>query len=160
MIAGLAIGVSAIGGLNVAMLGGGEMLFSMALRRDMPRLFSRTNRFNAPYAAQLGTLALSGILLALNASKGTTQLFAFITVLASDAVLYLYGAAAIAAALKDKTPLTYLATAIGLGFVLFAFYGSGLETFLLSLGLAASGIVIFLIRKPLKGPHRVAMAEE
>jgi len=99
-------------------------------------------------------------LLALNASKETTQLFAFITVLASDAVLYLYAAAAIAAAMKDRKPLTYLATAIGLGFVLFAFYGSGLETFLLSLGLAASGIVIFLIRKPLKRPQQVATAEE
>jgi len=159
-IAAVAIGISAIGGLNVAMLGGGEMLFSMSLRSDMPRFFSRTNRFNAPYAAQLGTLALSGVLLALNASKETTQLFAFITVLASDAVLYLYAAAAIAAAMKDRKPLTYLATAIGLGFVLFAFYGSGLETFLLSLGLAASGIVIFLIRKPLKSPQQVATAEE
>src|SRR6185369_10650625 len=93
-IAAVAIGISAIGGLNVAMLGGGEMLFSMSLRSDMPRFFSRTNR--------------------LNASKETTQLFAFITVLASDAVLYLYAAAAIAAAMKDRKPLTYLATAIGL----------------------------------------------
>jgi APA family basic amino acid/polyamine antiporter len=161
MIAAMAIGVSAIGGLNVAMLGGGEMLFSMSLRGDMPRFFSRTNRFNAPYAAQLGTLALSGILLALNASRETTELFTFITVLASDAVLYLYAAAAIAAALKDKKPLTFLAAAIGLAFVLFAFYGSGLETFLLSLGLAAFGIVIFMIRRPWTGPApQVATAED
>jgi APA family basic amino acid/polyamine antiporter len=121
------------------MLGGGEMLFSMSLRGDVPRFFSRTNRFNAPYAAQLGSLAMSSVLLAFNASKETTQLFAFITVLASDAVLYLYAAAAIAAALKDRKPLTLLAAAVGLAFVLFAFYGSGLESFLLSLGLMVLG---------------------
>jgi APA family basic amino acid/polyamine antiporter len=146
-IAAMAIGVSAIGGLNVAMLGGGEMLFSMSLRGDMPRFFTRTNRFNAPYAAQLGSLVLSCVLLALNASKGTSQLFAFITVLASDAVLYLYAAAAIAAAIKDKSTLTMSAAAIGLAFVLFAFYGSGLETFMLSLGLMVLGVAIYVFRK-------------
>jgi APA family basic amino acid/polyamine antiporter len=147
-LATLAITVSALGGLNVAMLGCGEMLFSMGLRGDMPRYFTRTNRFNAPYAAQLGSLALSCALLALNAANETAQLFKFFTLLASDAVLYLYGAAAIAAATRDKKPLTWLAAAIGLTFVLFAFYGSGLESFLLSLGLAALGVVIFLFRKP------------
>ena len=38
----------------------------------------------------------------LNRAKGTTQLFTFITLLAADAVLYLYSAAAIAAAIKDQ----------------------------------------------------------
>lgn len=160
-IAGLAITASALGGLNVAMLGCGEMLLSMSLRGDMPRFFNRTNRFNAPYAAQLGSLALSCVLLGLNASKETTQFFTFITVLASDAVLYLYAAAAIAAAIKDKSAVTTIAAAVGLAFVLFAFYGSGLESFLLSLGLAAIGVVIFLFRKPWKRQvPQVAIAED
>ncbi|HEX6661602.1 MAG TPA: APC family permease [Sphingomicrobium sp.] len=147
-VATLAITMSALGGLNAAMLGGGEMLFSMSLRGNMPRFFSRANRFNAPYAAQLGSIALSFVLLGLNASKETTQLFGFITILASDAVLYLYAAAAIAAAIKDKRPLTFAATAIGLAFVLFAFYGSGLEAVLLSLGLLLAGGLIYLLRRP------------
>jgi len=137
------------------------MLFSMSLRGDMPRFFSRTNRFNAPDAAQLGSLALSCVLLALNAAKETTQLFTFFTVLASDAVLYLYAAAAIAAALKDKKPPTFVAAAIGLGFVLFAFYGSGLKTFLLSLGLLVAGGIIFWVRRCRVGPPlQVAMADD
>jgi APA family basic amino acid/polyamine antiporter len=148
MLAVLAIAISAFGTLNVALLGSGEMLFSMGLRGDMPRVFARTNRFNAPYAAQLASATLGCILLALNAAKGTTQLFTFITLLAADAVLYLYSAAAIAAAIKDKKPLTTVACSIGLAFVLFAFYGSGLEAFLLSLALLVVGGVIFLIRKP------------
>jgi APA family basic amino acid/polyamine antiporter len=148
----LAMAVSAFGTLNVALLACGEMLFSMGLRGDMPRHFARTNRFNAPYAAQLAGAGLGCVLLAFNAAKGTTQLFTFITLLAADAVLYLYSAAAIAAALKDRNPLTTIATAIGLAFVLFAFYGSGLEAFLLSLGLMVLGGAIFLIRKPWTSP--------
>jgi basic amino acid/polyamine antiporter, APA family len=134
-LAALAMAISAFGTLNVALLACGEMLYSMSLRGDMPRLFDRNNRFNAPYAAQLASVALGFVLLGFNAAKGTTQLFTFITLLAADAVLYLYSAAAIAAAIKDRKPLTTFAAVIGLVFVLWAFYGSGLEAFLLSVGL-------------------------
>jgi basic amino acid/polyamine antiporter, APA family len=148
MLAALAMAVSAFGTLNVALLACGEMLYSMSVRRDMPRVFDRTNRFNAPYAAQLAGVALGFLLLGLNAAKGTTQLFTFITLFAADAVLYLYSAAAIAAALKDRKPLTTFAMLVGLAFVLFAFYGSGWEAFLLSLGLLVAGGAIFVIRRP------------
>jgi APA family basic amino acid/polyamine antiporter len=140
--------VSAFGTLNASILACGEMLYSMSLRNDMPRFFSRTNRFNAPYAALLASVAIGFVLLALNQAKGTTALFTFITLLAADAVLYLYSAAAIAAAIKDKKPLTTIAAAVGLVFVMWAFYGSGLEAFLLSLGLLVAGGLIYLVRRP------------
>ena len=146
-LAAAAMAVSAFGTLNASVLASGEMLYSMSLRNDVPRFFSCTNRFNAPYAALLTSVGLGFILLGLNQSKGTTQLFTFITLLAADAVLYLYSAAAIAAAIKDKKPLTTIACVIGLMFVLFAFYGSGLEAFLLSLALLTSGALIFLVRR-------------
>ena len=156
VLAAAAMVVSAFGTLNTSILGCGEMLFSMSLRNDMPRYFSRTNRFNAPYAALLASVAIGFVLLALNQAKGTTQLFTFITLLAADSVLYLYSAAAIAAAMKDRKPLTTIACGIGLAFVLFAFYGSGLEAFLLSLALLAVGVVIFVIRRPRTTPPRAA----
>jgi APA family basic amino acid/polyamine antiporter len=123
------------------------MLYSMSLRRDMPAIFDKTNRFNAPYMAQLAAVLLGFILLGLNEAKGTTQLFTFITLLATDAVLYLYSAASIAAAIKDRRPSTTIACLIGLAFVLYAFYGSGLEAFLLSLALLAAGGLIYWLRK-------------
>lgn len=147
VLAALAMVVSAFGTLNASILACGEMLFSMSLRNDMPRYFSRTNRYNAPYAALIVSVAIGFVLLGLNEAKGTTQLFTFITLLAADSVLYLYSAAAIAAAIKDKKPTTTIACVIGLAFVLFAFYGSGLEAFLLSLGLLSIGVVIFIVRK-------------
>lgn len=148
LLAAAAMVVSAFGTLNASILACGEMLYSMALRNDMPRFFSRTNRFNAPWAALLASVAIGFVLLGLNQAKGTTQLFTFITLLSADAVLYLYSAAAIAAAIKDKKPLTTIACVTGLAFVLFAFYGSGLESFLLSLALLAAGGVLFWFRKP------------
>jgi APA family basic amino acid/polyamine antiporter len=147
-LAAAAMGISALGTLNAALLAVGEMLYSMALRRDMPAIFDRTNRYNAPYMAQLAGVLLGFILLALNAAKGTTQLFTFITLLAADAVLYLYSAAAIAAAIKDRKPLTTVAAAVGLVFVVYAFYGSGREAFLLSLVLLAAGGLLYFFRKP------------
>ena len=158
-MAALAIAISAFGTLNVALLGCGEMFYSMGLRGDVPRLFAATNRYNAPYSAQLVNAALGCILLLLNAQKGTSQLFAFISVFAADAVLYLYSAAAIAAAIKDRKPLTTVACVIGLIFVVFAFYGSGLESFLLSVLLLVIGGVVFLIRKPWTSPPRAAEAD-
>lgn len=148
ILAAAAMVVSAFGTLNASILACGEMLYSMSLRNDMPRFFSRTNRFNAPYSALLASVAIGFVLLAVNQAKGTTQLFTFITLLAADAVLYLYSAAAIAAAIKDRKPLTTVAAVIGLLFVLWAFYGSGLEAFLLSLGLLATGVVIYVVRRP------------
>jgi APA family basic amino acid/polyamine antiporter len=147
ILAALAMAISAFGTLNASLLGCGEMLYSLALRGDVPRIFARNNRFNAPWIAQLASAAVGFVLLGLNEAKGTTELFTFITLLAADAVLYLYSAAAIAAAVKDRKPTTTIACAIGLAFVLYAFYGSGLEAFLLSLALLASGFVIFFLRK-------------
>ena len=160
ILAAAAMVVSAFGTLNASILASGEMLYSMALRNDMPRYFRRTNRFNAPFAAQIASVSLGFILLGLNEAKATTQLFTFITLLAADAVLYLYSAAAIAAAIKDKRPSTTIACVIGLAFVLFAFYGSGVEAFLLSLGLLAAGGVVFFFRKPstIPAPEETATA--
>jgi APA family basic amino acid/polyamine antiporter len=146
-LAALAMAISAFGTLNASLLGCGEMLYSLALRGDVPRIFARNNRFNAPWIAQATSAAIGFTLLGLNEAKGTTQLFTFITLLASDAVLYLYSAAAIAAAVKDRRPTTTIACLIGLLFVLYAFYGSGMEAFLLSLALLTSGFAIFFFRK-------------
>jgi APA family basic amino acid/polyamine antiporter len=156
LLAAAAMGISALGTLNAALLAVGEMLYSMALRRNMPAIFDRTNRYNAPYMAQLAGVILGFILLGLNAAKGTTQLFTFITLLATDAVLYLYSAAAVAAVIKDRKPLTTIAAVIGLVFVVYAFYGSGREAFLLSLVLLAAGGLLYVFRKPSTIPAREA----
>ena len=147
MAAAGAIAISAIGALIPATLAMGETLYSMALRGDVPRAFTSTNRYNAPYLALIVGVGLSSSLLLLNASKGTAGLFIFITLLASDAVLYLYAAATIAAAIKDRRATTTLAATIGIAFVLFAFYGSGRTSFLMSFGLVITGVLVHLLKR-------------
>ena len=147
LVAAAAIAISAIGALIPSTLAVGENLYSMALRGDVPHAFSATNRHNAPYWALIAGLGLSSLLLLLNASKGTAGLFTFITLLASDAVLYLYAAATIAAAIKDRRATTIIAAIIGIAFVLFAFYGSGRTAFLLSLALVGTGVLVHLIKR-------------
>ena len=147
LVAAAAIAISAIGALIPSTLAVGENLYSMALRGDVPRAFSVTNRHDAPYLALIAGLGLSSLLLLLNASKGTAGLFTFITLLASDAVLYLYAAATIAAAIKDRRATTIIAAIIGIAFVLFAFYGSGRTAFLLSLALVGTGVLVHLIKR-------------
>lgn len=164
LVAAAAIAISAVGALIPATLAVGEMLYSMALRGDVPRAFAHTNRFDAPYLALLVGVGLSSSLLLLNASKGTAGLFTFITLLASDAVLYLYAAATIAAALKDRRPTTTIAAIVGIAFVLFAFYGSGRESFLMSIALVGTGVLVHLVKRvrgsnPAAAPARAAPRE-
>lgn len=152
-----AIAISAIGALIPATLAVGETLYSMALRHDVPRAFTSTNRFNAPYLALIVGVGLSSSLLLLK-SSGTAELFTFITLLASDAVLYLYAAATIAAAIKDRKTTTTIAATIGIAFVVFAFYGSGGKSFMMSFGLVATGVVVHLIKRA-RGSSLVAAAD-
>ncbi|WP_309601604.1 APC family permease [Sphingomonas sp.] len=150
-----AIAISAIGALIPSTLAVGETLYSMALRGDVPKVFTQTNRHNAPYWALAAGLTLSSLLLLLNASKGTAGLFTFITLLASDAVLYLYAAATVAAAIKDRRMTTTIAALIGIAFVVFAFYGSGRTAFLLSFALVGTGVLVHLIKRA-RGSNPVA----
>lgn len=150
-----AIAISAIGALIPSTLAVGETLYSMALRGDVPKVFTQTNRHNAPYWALAAGLTLSSLLLLLNASKGTAGLFTFITLLASDAVLYLYAAATVAAAIKDRRVTTTIAALIGIAFVVFAFYGSGRTAFLLSFALVGTGVLVHLIKRA-RGSNPVA----
>ena len=158
LAAAAAIAISAIGALIPATLAVGETLYSMALRGDVPRAFTSTNRFNAPYLALIVGVGLSSSLLLLNASKGTAGLFTFITLLASDAVLYLYAAATIAAAIKDRRATTTIAAIIGIAFVLFAFYGSGRTSFLLSFALVGTGVLVHLLKRA-RGSSPVAATD-
>ncbi len=147
LIAAAAIAISAIGALIPSTLALGENLYSMSLRGDVPHAFSSTNRFNAPYLSLIAGICLSSLLLLLNASKGTADLFKYITLLASDAVLYLYAAATIAAVLKDRRVTTTIAAIIGFAFVLFAFYGSGKTAFLMSFALVGTGVLVHLLKR-------------
>jgi len=68
--------------------------------------------------------------------------------LTSSATLWLYLSAALGALKQRPTGLGLIAVLLGLAFTLFAFYGSGKEANLWSLGLlAAAGLVYVVMRR-------------
>lgn len=141
-LATFAIAVSAFGCLNGGVLGIGEMLYSMALRREVPVLFTKVSDRNVPINALIAGSSFAALLILFNSSKATVALFTFLTTLASDGILVLYAIAALAALKVSRGLGTRIAVAIGLAFSLFAFYGSGLEATLMAAALVGVGLIM------------------
>lgn len=141
-IAALAIAVSAFGALNGLILGTGELGFSMAIRRELPAFMARTRGANTPVAAQLVAAVLTILLVLANSTRSTAGLFTFIILLSTASVLFVYLAGALAAWKVSRSTGERFALVIALLFILFAFYGSGLEADLWGLALLAIGFVI------------------
>lgn len=150
-LAALAMAVSAFGALNGGVMVVGELGYSMALRRDLPALFARTSARGTPVTSQMVGAGLSLLLVLANMSRDTAGLFTFIILLGTSATLWLYLAGAIAA-LKMRPRLgSMLAIAVGILFVGFAFYGSGMEANLWSLVLMAIGLAVRFIMRRVNG---------
>lgn len=152
-LATLAIAVSAFGCLSASVLGVGEMLYSMALRGEVPALFTKVNKRDVPINALIVGNGFAALLILLNSSKATVALFTFLSTLASDGILVLYAFAAVAALKVSRHLVTRIAVAVGLCFSLFAFYGSGLEATLMVFALGAAGLVMrALVRRSSTSP--------
>lgn len=136
----LGIAISAFGCLNGGVLGVGEMLYSMALRGEVPALFTKVNKRHVPINALIAGNSLSAVLILLNSTKATIALFTFLTTLASDGTLVLYTLAALAALTASRHILTRIAVGGGFAFSLFTFYGSGVESTAMALVLVAAGL--------------------
>jgi APA family basic amino acid/polyamine antiporter len=143
MIAAFGIAVSAFGYINGGVMVAGELGYSMALRRELPGIFAKTHHLKTPVNAQILGALLSIALVLANMSKGTADLFTFTALLTTSATLWLYLASALAALKQRPSALPSLVILIGLGFTLFAFYGSGMEANLWSLALLAGGAMIY-----------------
>jgi APA family basic amino acid/polyamine antiporter len=151
----VAIAVSAFGCLNVGVLVSTEVLYSMALRGDVPAMFARTNNRQVAAIALTFTTLLSIVLALLNSSKTTASLFIFMTVLSANAALVLYALAALTALRIDRRPSTLVAVAVGLAFVMFAFYGSGVEATMLVVLLVVAGLGL---RRIMRGREQPGLA--
>lgn len=149
--AALAIAISAAGYINANILVVGELAYSMALRREMPAFLARTRGAHLPLNAQLLGTALSCVLILVNMSRGTADLFTFMALLTASATLWFYLAAALGALKQRPGGLALIGVLAGLAFTLFAFYGSGLEANLWSLALLASGAVAYVLMRGSRG---------
>ena len=142
ILAALGMAIAAFGALNGGVMVAGEAGYSMALRGDLPAGLARTRGANTPVASQLISSAIVIALVLLNSSRTTASLFQFVILLSTVAVLIVYLIGSLEALRLRPTPLVALPIIVGIGFALFAFYGSGLEANLWGLALLAIGLAI------------------
>jgi APA family basic amino acid/polyamine antiporter len=128
-----------------------------------PRWFARLNKKGMPVAALVLGAFLSCALIAANYTRGLTELYGFMALLATVATLVLYLVAALAAlrltqlgTLKRGT-MTGV-TILGVIYGFWTLYGSGFEATAWGAVLLATGIPVYLIMRSRGGSSRPAEA--
>ncbi|HEY2016193.1 MAG TPA: APC family permease [Bryobacteraceae bacterium] len=141
-LAAVGIAIAAIGGLNSNLVCGTEVGYSMGLRRDLPVSLARTSGNNTPVVSVLLASVLTIVLVLLNTSKSTTQLFIFVSLLTTTATLVVYLIGAIAALRTRPSIVAGAIIGASIIFSLFAFYGAGLEANLWGFVLLLIGLAV------------------
>jgi APA family basic amino acid/polyamine antiporter len=149
IFAALTIAVAAIGCLNGLILCSGELAYSMALRGDLPAILRKTRGVNTPVVAQIASSGLSLLLLLSNSSRSTANLFTFVILVSTAAVVVVYLTAVLAAWKTSHTPLSKAILGLAVVFIAFATYGIGLEAGLWALVLLAMGLAIRAVMRRL-----------
>lgn len=158
ILAALGMAIAAFGALNGGIMVAGEAGFSMALRGDLPAVLTRTRGANTPVVSQLASSAIVVLLVVFNSSRTTAGLFQFVILLSTVAVLVVYLIGSLAALRLRPTPIAALPILVGIGFALFAFYGSGLEANLWGLALLVAGLAIRALMRRLNSSAATAPA--
>jgi APA family basic amino acid/polyamine antiporter len=141
-IAALAIMVSAIGCLNCLILATGELGYAMALRGDLPTAMGRTRGGNTPVVSQIVSSGLTILLILANSSRATGNLYTFIILLSTSAMIVVYFVGGLAAWKSSPAVQARGIIAVALLFTLFAAYGTGLEADWWCLVLLAAGLAV------------------
>ena len=119
----------------------------MALRGDLPSVMSRTRGANTPVAAQIVGSVLTILLILANSSRATANLYTFIILLSTAAIIVLYFVGALAAWKLNTGAGPRAIIAVALLFAAFAMYGTGLEAGLWCLVLLAAGLAVRAISR-------------
>ena len=139
--------ISCLGALNGWVLLQGEVPLTLARRGVFPQWFGKVNRRGMPVRAQVLSSTLSILLVAANYTRGLTELFAFMALLATVATLVLYLFATIAAlrlmARGEMGRGLIIITLVGAAYSLWTFYGAGKEATLWGLLLLMTALPVW-----------------
>lgn len=140
--------ISCLGALNGWVLLQGEVPLTLARRGVFPKWFGAVNGRGMPVRAQVLGSTLSALLVAANYTKGLTELFAFMALLATVATLVLYLFAAVSALRLMATGqlgrgVMLVITLVGVVYALWTFYGAGQEATLWGLLLLMTAIPVW-----------------
>lgn len=152
-IVAVCILVSVTGCANGLLLIGADCTYSMALRKEVPQLFARTNVRGVPHwGVVMQAVVVSGLILA-NSFRGLSGMFTFLALMTTGGVLVFYLMGVISAIRENRKVARWPVLALGVAFTAFTIYGSGLETSLWVLVLLAIGLATrWLSRRALPEP--------
>jgi len=145
----LFIVISGLGCLNGWTLVIAELTRTLALRRLLPSVFARSNRYDAPAPALLLIGVLSTGVALMNYSKTLVEGFTFLSIICTAANLPVYLCCALALVWlwrRDAGSVPRHAWLFGVGgtaFSVFAFIGVGTEPFLWALALCFTGLPVY-----------------
>ena len=136
------------------------MPLALANRGVFPRWFAAVNRRGMPVRAQVAGAVLSVALIAANYTRGLTELFGFVILLATVAtlVLYLFGALSALRLMKQgslQRGSLLIVTLLGTAYATWTFYGAGLEATGWGAVLLATGIPVFVLMRSRAGSNPV-----
>jgi len=155
--------ISCLGALNGWVLIVGDIPLALAERGVFPRWFARLNRRGMPVGALILGAVLSCALIAANYTRGLTELYGFMALLATVATLVLYlvcAAAALRLTQLGTIPRGVMTgvTILGLIYGCWTLYGSGFEATAWGAVLLATGIPVYLLMRWKGGSSRQAEA--
>jgi APA family basic amino acid/polyamine antiporter len=155
--------ISCLGALNGWVLIVGDVPLALAERGVFPRWFGTLNRRGMPVTALVLSAALSCGLIAANFTRGLTELYGFMALLATAATLVLYLAVA-ASALRltalGKLPrgILTVVTIVGTIYAIWSLYGAGFEATAWGAALLATGIPVYFLMRWRGGSSPAAAA--
>jgi APA family basic amino acid/polyamine antiporter len=155
--------ISCLGALNGWILIAGDVPLALAERGVFPKWFAKLNARGMPAQGLILSAILSVVLIASNYTRGLTELYGFIILVATVATLVLYLAAATAALRLTflgrlaRGPMT-LVTIIGTVYAVWTLYGAGFEATAWGVALLATGIPVYFIMRSRGGSSRPAAA--
>ena len=140
--------ISCLGALNGWVLLQGEVPLALARRGAFPKWFGKVNEHGMPVRALVLGSVLSAVLVAANFTKGLTELFAFMALLATVATLVLYLFAAVSALWllargKIQRGVLLVVAPVGVVYAVWTFFGAGTEATLWGLLLLMTAIPVW-----------------
>ena len=155
--------ISCLGALNGWILIVGDVPLALAERGVFPKWFAKLNARGMPAQGLILSGVLSVALIASNYTRGLTELYGFIILVATVATLVLYLVCAVTAlrlTQLGKLPrgIMTAVTVVGTIYGLWTLYGAGFEATVWGIALLATGIPVYLIMRSRGGSNRPAEA--
>ena len=151
------VAISAFGANNALMLGGAEVLHSIARRGDLPPVVARISKNGVPGPAIIVSTVVAVLLLTFSSAPSFVEIYAFVSLVSAVGGLILYAVCS-AAALKLKRAggaLGTLLAVIAIFYSIAMFFGAGWKATSWGIALAAAGLPIRWVSRRL-WPNREA----